>query len=364
MKVLHVTEAMASGILTVIESFARRQIEAGAEVSVAYLRRTESPSSGSINKLLGLNGTSTDLGLAKNRARDYAALARHVFKALSSDSYDVVHLHSAKAGFLGRLMAIASRRPDKVVYSPHGFPFLKLDVHRPVRQLMLGVETYLGKIGMVMLTSNSEYEIARDSLKCKRACLVTTGMRPEYFSSIQGRRSEPKETLPVVCMVGRITYQKAPWTFSAVARALVGKAKFVWVGDGDAQLRKKWLDRAGIEVTGWVSPEALVNFLSDCDILLFPTLWEGMSLSLIQAQAHGLPAVVTDVVGNRDAVANGKTGFICGSVRELIAATDLLISDSDLRIKMSSEAMEWARLHHTDSDLGVESLAAYRKLGD
>ena len=43
-------------------------------------------------------------------------------------------------------------------------------------------------------------------------------------------------------MIGRICYQKAPWRFAAVAEALHGQARFVWVGDGDAADRRRWLD--------------------------------------------------------------------------------------------------------------------------
>lgn len=363
MKVLHVTEAMASGILTVIESFARTQMRTGAEVSVAYLRRPESPASRSIDQMLAVNGTALDLGSSNRRILSYFRLAKCIFQALHHDTYDVVHLHSAKAGFLGRVIAFVIRRGDRVVYSPHGFPFLKLDITKSARGVVRRVEAALASIGMLMVTSESELDIAQKTLGCTKVSLVRTGMPPEYFASLPIHQHDGNRP-PIVGMVGRITYQKAPWTFSAVAKEIGNKAKFVWVGDGDAALRKMWLEDAGIEVTGWVSSDELARFFDRCDILLFPTLWEGMSLSLIQAQAHGVPAVVSDVVGNRDAVKNGVTGFVCRSTEDLTASTNLLIQDLRLRKRMSHAASAWARTHHSDASLGEESIAAYRILGD
>jgi glycosyltransferase involved in cell wall biosynthesis len=161
-------------------------------------------------------------------------------------------------------------------------------------------------------------------------------------------------------MVGRICYQKAPWRFAMVASALQGMARFVWVGDGDPADRRRWLDGTDVEVAGWLDEQQLHDFLVDTTVLLFPTLWEGMSMSLMQAQAQGVPAIVSDAVGNRDAVQHGVTGFVISGDEELVSRTRELLLDPALRERMSVAAVAWARTGLSDDDLGTDSLALYR----
>ena len=161
-------------------------------------------------------------------------------------------------------------------------------------------------------------------------------------------------------MVGRVVHQKAPWRFAAAARALGDRADFVWIGGGSAEDEHRWFGDAPVRVTGWVSPSELAALLDSMDVLLFPSLWEGMSLSLIQAQAQGIPAVVSDVVGNRDSVEDGVTGFVCGDDDAIVSATARLLGDPALRERMSAAAREWARRALTDDAIGRDSLALYR----
>ena len=65
-----------------------------------------------------------------------------------------------------------------------------------------------------------------------------------------------------------------------------------------------------------------------------------MPLSLIEAQVAGLPAVVSDVVGCRDVVKDGVTGFVCRSDDELAVRLKQLIDDPALRHKMGRAARE------------------------
>jgi len=111
-----------------------------------------------------------------------------------------------------------------------------------------------------------------------------------------------------------------------------------------------------------MSQADLEALLRRTDVLLFPSLWEGMSLSLIQAQARGIPVVTSDVVGNRDAVVHGVTGYVCDNDQDLLDATEALLTDESLRTRMGAAAAEHAREHLTDDTIGIDSLAIYGKL--
>ena len=94
-----------------------------------------------------------------------------------------------------------------------------------------------------------------------------------------------------------------------------------------------------------------------------PSLWEGMPLALIEAQASGLPAVVSDVVGNRDVVINGETGFVCKSDEELLQKTRLLIEDADLRRHMGRAARAMASVRFSVDRMHREMMAVYESAG-
>lgn len=363
LRILHVTEAMAGGIITVLQSFSQRQTAEGAEVSIYYLSRPDSPSAIELqNRFIG-RATLRKFTSGSTKLRDYLALAAALARAENTGSFDVIHLHSSKAGVLGRIVHLFSKRTAKVFYSPHGFAFLREDISRGMRVAVRLVESALAHVGDgLVLTCASEKRIAERALRSRRAYIVTTGV-DEKTITLTGENATPASrgaTLPRprVGIVARVTYQKAPWRFKVVADSLSKYAEFTWIGGGSADKEALWLGEH--QPTGWLSPEDLAEAMKELDVFLFPTLWEGMPLALLQAQAAGIPAVVSNVVGNRDAVIDGETGYVCDSNEELIERTKRLVEDRDLRRRMSRASKAWAHKQLTDRDLGAQSLAIYR----
>lgn len=364
-RILHVTEAMAGGIVTVLRSFSQRQTENGADVTIYYLSRPDSPSLVDLqSRFKGIAHLRTFTS-GGSKLRDYLALSMAVARADNSAEFDVIHLHSSKAGAVGRLVRLFTRRRTRVFYSPHGFAFLREDISRAMRKTVQLAELALAPLGHgLILTCHSEQRIAEQALRSKKAFRVTTGVDEKTIVPSHGEclpiglEASPKLTSrPKVGIVARVTYQKAPWRFRAVADALSEQADFIWVGSGTPDSEALWLGEH--RITGWLSPQELSKAIEELDVFLFPTLWEGMPLALLQAQAAGIPAVVSNVVGNRDAVVNGVTGYVCDSNEELILRTKQLIEDSGLRRRMSVASRERAYKHLTDRDLGAQSLAIY-----
>lgn len=355
-RVLHVTEAMGGGIVTFLDSISRRQAAEGAEPSILYAVRDDTPQASTIRDRYD-DRVKIHLPIDRGDPRKNAlSLYKIVRKHARSGEYDVIHLHSSVAGGVGRIAAGASRTP--LFYSPHGFAFLREDTSVWTRRATRMAERVLAKRGSLIVTSATEVSIARGSLRARDATYLQSGVPRSSIA-----RSAPRvrrNTRPQVAMLGRMAYQKAPWRFAAIARALDPVADFTWVGGGDPDLRERWIGDAPVRVLEWVSPEELEAVLHDTDVFLFPTLWEGMSLSLIQAQGRGIPAVTTDVVGNRDAVQDNVTGYVCADEDALIAATRRLVTDAELREQMGAAAREWAWQNLTDDDIGRDSLIIYR----
>ncbi|MDR6501688.1 glycosyltransferase involved in cell wall biosynthesis [Burkholderia ambifaria] len=85
-----------------------------------------------------------------------------------------------------------------------------------------------------------------------------------------------------------------------------------------------------------------LELASGLDIYVQTSRWEGMPVALIEAQVAGLPAVVTDVVGNRDVVIHGVTGYIASSADEMARYVAMLCDDLQLREQMGESARKFA----------------------
>ena len=177
---------------------------------------------------------------------DLAAL-RRLEAILRQRRVDVVHTHCAKAGTVGRLAARRAGVP-RIVHTFHGFPFHQFQ--SPARRgAYVSIERGLGRITDVALCVGGAVaaEAARRRLIAPeriRTIGVAVDGPGRVRASMSARRPEARQRArlalglppdaPVVGVVGRLTYQKAPEDFLAAMQAL-GRpdAVGVWVGGGE-----------------------------------------------------------------------------------------------------------------------------------
>lgn len=239
---------------------------------------------------------------------------------------DVVHAHSSKAGVLARLAARAAGVP-KVFYSPRGYNFLMEDRSWAERQLFIWVERLCSRIGTVAAVSESEADLARRRAWTRRVAVVPDaylGREPGPLAGHEGL---------VVTAVGRATYARRPEAFARLAAALAGKARFMWVGDGE--LRETL---SGVEVTGWLSPDEVSARLRRTDVFVHYSRWEGLPNAVLEAMVHGLPVVASAVPGNSDLVRDQETGFLVRGEDELREKVASLLADPALRSRFGAAA--------------------------
>lgn len=358
LSVVHVTESLGGGVVTSLARLTLRQVEQNMHVTLYYTRRDDTPPADELAAIFG-----TGVALIEAPAGDRSMLAHGLWimskvRGEISSSADIIHFHSSVGGAFGRIALVARRRRPDSFYSPHGFSFLRTDYSPPVRQLYKVVEKMLGKHGpsRLVLVSPSEAEVAARVLKTTSCFVVSNGVA---LSALPEREFPTEGHLPIVAMVGRIAYQKAPWKFAEVARHFRGRARFLWIGDGETDEFATVLQAAGVEKTGWLTyPEALSQ-LARIDILLFLTLWEGMPLAVMEAQSMGIPVVASNIVGNVDIVEDGRTGFLVDTVAESIDAVERLISEQGLARRFHDEAMAVRESRWSDVHLGIDSAELY-----
>lgn len=150
-----------------------------------------------------------------------------------------------------------------------------------------------------------------------------------------------------VLYVGRVSKEKNLDAFAAVIRRLTDKGlpiRPLIVGDGPYLNEMKRLLPHAI-FTGYLTGTELATAYASADFFLFPSTTDTFGNVILEAQACGLPVIVSDVGGPRDLVQHGREGFITRAldVHDLTAAAESLAKDPALRQQMSQAASERVR---------------------
>jgi glycosyltransferase involved in cell wall biosynthesis len=242
-----------------------------------------------------------------------------LWRLIRRERFSVVHTHSSKAGFLGRLAAWLCRTPV-VVHTIHGFSFH--DFMSPRRRW-----AYLVLERLVRPTTDAFIavapQVAREAVERH---LVTPGAITVVPSAIEvdeildqpdrGLRARLgiPDDVPVVGTVGRVDFQKAPLDFVRMAAHVAAarpRARFVMVGHG-ALLEETRAEarRLGVDVTFTGFRDDAARLAGCFDVYVVSSLYEGLGRSLTEALASGRPVCATNVNGVVDLIEPGATGLL------------------------------------------------------
>jgi glycosyltransferase involved in cell wall biosynthesis len=343
--ILHIVESFAAGTLRIVCQMANRQASDGHRVSLAYSLREETPPDW--REQLHARVEPHHLPMRRSLApladmKALLALARLVSRLRP----DIVHLHSSKAGALGRLASLAGTGA-RWYFSPHGLSFLQSATPGRVHPFYLVLERLLAYLPAAVVACSPSEALLVERYLDRRALLVPNGIALE---SIRARSPAAPGRTVVIGTAGRISQARHPELFARLSMRLADPGlRFVWLGGGEPAAESA-LRRAGVEVTGWLSHSSLLERLAGLDIYLQCSRWEGLPVAVMEAMATGLPVVATDIVGNRDLVQHGRTGWLASSEDELADGVMRLARDAALRVSWGSAAREYVgRCHSTHS---------------
>lgn len=214
------------------------------------------------------------------------------------DDIDIIHLHSSKAGFLGRIVSFLLGKSKKTIYTPHAISFLRLDVSPKKRKVFICMEKFASLFGGKIIACSQSEKEAIEEQGIKNVTFINNGIKP-----LQVEKKINISDKITIISVGRLSIQKNPKLFNDIALEFIDNPniQFIWCGDGEL---KSELTSPNIKCTGWIERKKLENYLANADIYLSTSLWEGLPLSVLEAMSIGLPVVLSDCVGNRDLIEN------------------------------------------------------------
>jgi glycosyltransferase involved in cell wall biosynthesis len=247
---------------------------------------------------------------------------------------DIVHTHSSKAGILGRWAAWMASVP-LIVHTNHGLPFYPGQPW-PTRAAYWALEWASTRITKKVVCVGEEMKrqaIAARLAKPERFSVVYSGIETERFTRARSVRDRLgiADEIPVVGLVSRMASHKG---HRYLAEAAPQDVHLLFVGDGEErQTLERRVRERGLRATfaGHVPPEDVPDLIASMDVLVHPSVWEGLPRVAVQALLVGRPVVAFDCDGAREVVEDRVTGRLVPprSVELLRAAIEEVLERPD-----------------------------------
>ena len=296
-----------------------------------------------------------ELQRSVNWVNDRKALKR-VRAIIREFKPDIVHTHASKAGAIGRMAAYKEKVPV-IVHTFHGHVFhsyfgkIRTEIYKNIERKLAGKTDAIIAISPMQKKELSEvYRIAESD----KFSVIPLGFDLDKFRTDARQKRQRfrndyqlDDTTIAIGIIGRLTAIKNhKWFFEVIQKVVMDSTKRIRVfviGDGElmGDLRQEAMKieaQVGRNVfvfTSWI--KNIDEILPGLDIVALSSLNEGTPVSLIEAQAAGVPVISTNVGGVKDVVNNGVTGYVVDSFIPEVYQKWLseLIENEDLRQKMS-----------------------------
>ncbi len=274
---------------------------------------------------------------------------------------DLVSLHSAKAGLLGRIACRKLKFP--VIYTAHGWSFAA-GVPRISRNVYLHLERWAARLADRIITvceADRQFALQQKVGELSQIVAVNNGM-PEIEQEL---RAHPVNKIARIVMVARFENQKDHFTLIS---ALGGLAELDWrldlVGGGplyDEVLALVQHHHLEERVAFLGRREDVAQILATSDIFVLASFWEGFPRSILEAMRAALPVIASTVSGVPEAVVDGETGYLVvpGDVAQIQDRLRGLLTDSDLRKAMGVKGRERFEQYFTFEEMANKTLAVY-----
>lgn len=287
------------------------------------------------------------------------------FKQLNSiiknnGPFEFIHCQTPIAGAVSRIAA--KRNGVKAIYTAHGFHFYK---GAPMKNWMIfyPVEKYCSGFTDVLITINKEdYKLAKEKFKAKKVCYVPgVGVDTNKFAGTTADKTKVRQQLGIpenaflLFSVGELNQNK---NHSLVIRALAKlnnpNIHYMIAGKGDL---KEPLEKLSKEL-GVEKQVHLLGYREDIPVLykcsdafVFPSIREGLPVSLMEAMSAGLPVICSRIRGNVDLIENEKGGLLysADNAEGFAEGISKVYESQELYSKMQSENLKKVK----DFDIGV-----------
>ncbi|TMK51912.1 MAG: glycosyltransferase family 4 protein [Actinobacteria bacterium] len=359
LRILHVSQPTDGGCAIAVRFLAEAGTRAGHTVTVACPRQSDLP------------GWITDVGahwhpLPMVRWPAPGDISTALRMRRLFERADVVHLHSSKAGALGRLaLRSLGKRAPASCFTPHGWSWLVGGPMAPAYRTYERVAAAWTDV--IVAVSEEEAAAGRGVLRpgFARMTVIPNGVDTERFC-VEGPRAS-RSAQPLIVCAGRLTVQKGQdLGIRALAHLQTAGARLRLVGEGPDTAKLRELAAAlgvadRVEFTGHCDPRP---HLRAADVVLLPSRWEGLSFVLLEAMACGKAIVATAVAGSGVVGDAGVVVPPAAGPEGLAAALDELLADEPTRRRHGERARIRVCEHFAAERMLTAHLALWEALAE
>ncbi|MGE6488911.1 glycosyltransferase family 4 protein [Paenisporosarcina sp. NPDC076898] len=365
MKIVQVITRMDTigGAQVHVRDLSNRLVAEGSEVSIITGERLDS--SLEIDQKITYF-QSLSLKRAVHPYYDVRAIFE-VRQLLKKTQPDLVATHSSKAGLIGRIAARSLGIPT--VFTAHGWAFTE-GISSEKRKVYITIEKVLGKItDRVITVSNYDRQLAISnsvlpSHKIKtvhngvlplKKTLPTENVAKAFINILMVARFDvPKKQMDLIQACEKI--ENLPWQLS-------------FVGEGTHLTEAKQyvqIHHLQERVRFYGAMKSIESTLSDSQIFVLLSDYEGLPLSILEAMQAGLPIIASDVGGVKEAVIDEENGFLIPKQNQgiLIERLTELLTDASLREEMGKRSKELFHEQFTFEKMYVQTKSVYQNVVD
>jgi glycosyltransferase involved in cell wall biosynthesis len=290
--------------------------------------------------------------------------------------FDIIHTHGGVSGFYGRWAAHRCRVPV-VIHTLHGIHYLHY--RNPIlKYCFVLLERYFSRFtDALIFVSNPDkrkgkkYSLAPE----KKMCVIENGIEFSGFPLNENRiqnehDSETASARPIIGTVARLHRQKGLSYLIKAAKKLsqvYPNVKVMIAGEGPQRHKLERLSKTlGLSNTVQFLGERkdAMRILSQFDVFILPSLWEGLPYTLIEAGALGLAVVASNVDGNTEIIKDEETGILVPPKNPDALAVSIirLLSDEVIRKRLGKNLKEAVLPRYTLSRMTNQTQELYLRL--
>ena len=282
-----------------------------------------------------------------------------LYRFIKKEKFDIVHTHTAKAGFAGRIAAWAAGVPT-IIHTAHG-----LTIHSGLskfkKKFYLFLERFAAKRTkkFICVTKLVEDSLVEQGITERGKCVVIPNcVSPDYdpskcdrgkIDALKNKLSLPKNALLILC-AARLVEDKGLEESVSALHDLPDNVFLIIAGEGP--IKEKLQKLANIldltnrlRFLGWVDTASMPAVLSLADIFVSATKREGFGVGIIEAQAMGLPVVTSNIRPITDLLDPDSALFIDTATKEttragIVEKISALIKDPEMMRALSINAVK------------------------
>lgn len=331
------------------------------------------------------------VSIARNSGLNYMLIPCNFFpdipliwklsKIIQDKKIDIVHTHTIRGNFYGRIAAVISRRSTILITTVHSFLIDELGGSQNIalqQKLLYKRERYTAKFvdQFISVSKELENKLLEDGIPEQKLRVITHGIRilPEQALSINDNSIRSEFGLSsqeqIIGIIGRLVPVKNHKLFLMAAKnvlRVVPNVKFLIIGDGPLRtylyhLTKDLNIPNSVIFTGWRND--IDNCLKAIDILVLCSTTESQGLVILEAMSFFKPVIATDVNQVRKTVIDGKTGLLIPSndLNALVEKMLKLLKDKNLSRMLGEQGRSFVEKSYSLEKMINETVNLYRTL--